>query len=164
MNNKVTISLNEYKELLLKSKENITPIEKILLERIVDFIKESASWEKNYYDKYEITFKNSNGEYETDFPQIILYNQLAKNLCEYCHKGDLIAIRGMIQTGSYEKDGNKIYTQEIIADKVTFLATSTRKSTIQKEDTKAVSNVESNIDPFAEFGHEVVLTDDDLPF
>ena len=58
MNNKITISVNEYKELLLHSKENIAPIEKILLERIIDFIKEKASWEKNYYDKYEIKFKN----------------------------------------------------------------------------------------------------------
>lgn len=58
MNNKITISVNEYKELLLHSKDNVTPIEKILLERIIDFIKESAIWEKNYYDKYEIKFKN----------------------------------------------------------------------------------------------------------
>lgn len=54
----VTISLAEYKELLLKSREDITPIEKILLERIIDYIKEKATWEKNYYDKYEINFKN----------------------------------------------------------------------------------------------------------
>ena len=60
MNNKVTISINEYKDLLLHSKENITPIEKILLDRIIEFIKDSATWEKNYYDKYEIRFKNFN--------------------------------------------------------------------------------------------------------
>lgn len=55
--NEVTISLNEYKELLLKSRENITPIEKILLERLLDYIKESLEWKKNYYDKYELCFK-----------------------------------------------------------------------------------------------------------
>lgn len=58
--NNVTISINEYKDLLLHSKDNITPIEKILLERIIDFIKDSATWEKNYYDKYEIKFRNFN--------------------------------------------------------------------------------------------------------
>lgn len=62
MNNKVTINLNEYKELLLKTKESITPIEKILLERIIDFIKEKAVWEKNWNDKYEVMFKNFNEE------------------------------------------------------------------------------------------------------
>ena len=56
--NEITISVAEYKELLLKSKENITPIERILLERIMDYIKDKATWEKNYYDKYEIKFKN----------------------------------------------------------------------------------------------------------
>ena len=58
MNNKVTITLNEYKDLLLHSKENITPIEKILLERIIDFIKNSATWEKDWNDKYCLRFKN----------------------------------------------------------------------------------------------------------
>lgn len=54
----VTISLTEYKELLLKSRENIAPLEKILLERIIDYIKEKATWEKDYYDRYKIGFKN----------------------------------------------------------------------------------------------------------
>lgn len=54
----VVISLTEYKELLLKSRENIAPLEKILLERIIDYIKEKATWEKNYYDRYKIGFKN----------------------------------------------------------------------------------------------------------
>ena len=54
----ITISLTEYKELLLKSRENIAPIEKILLDRIIDYIKEKATWEKDYYDKYKIGFKN----------------------------------------------------------------------------------------------------------
>jgi len=56
--NEITISLTEYKELLLKTRENVTPIEKILLERIVDYIKEKVTWEKDYYDKYKIGFKN----------------------------------------------------------------------------------------------------------
>lgn len=54
----VVISLTEYKELLLKSRENIAPLEKILLERIIDYIKEKATWEKDYYDRYKIGFKN----------------------------------------------------------------------------------------------------------
>lgn len=54
----VVISLTEYKELLLKSRDNIAPLEKILLERIIDYIKEKATWEKDYYDRYKIGFKN----------------------------------------------------------------------------------------------------------
>lgn len=54
----VTISLAEYKELLIKSRENVSPIEKILLERIIDYIKEKATLEKDYYGKYKISFNN----------------------------------------------------------------------------------------------------------
>lgn len=66
----ITISLVEYKELLLKSQENITPLEKILLERIIDYIKDKATWEKNYYDKYEVGFKNFR---ESDLIDLIKY-------------------------------------------------------------------------------------------
>ena len=68
--NIVTISLNEYKELLLRQNENITPIEKILLERIIDYIKEKATWEKDYYDKYKLGFKNFR---ESDLIDLIKY-------------------------------------------------------------------------------------------
>ena len=68
--NEVVISLTEYKEMLLKSKENISPIEKILLERIIDYIKEKAVWEKDYYDRYRINFKNFK---ENDLIDLIKY-------------------------------------------------------------------------------------------
>lgn len=60
------------------------------------------------------SFKNENGEYETDFVNIILWNGIAENASEYCKKGDVIGIKGRIQTN----DG-KI---EIVAERVTFLS------------------------------------------
>lgn len=68
--NEVTISLSEYKELLLKSRENIAPIEKILLERIIDYIKEKATWEKDWNDRYKLKFKNFS---EDDLIDLIKY-------------------------------------------------------------------------------------------
>lgn len=67
-------------------------------------------------------FKNVNGEYETDFIDCILWQNNALNTAEYCDKGDIIGIRGRIQTSVYEKEGTKIYKKEIIAEKVTFLS------------------------------------------
>ena len=67
-------------------------------------------------------FKNVNGEYETDFIDCILWQNNALNTAEYCNKGDIIGIRGRIQTSVYEKEGTKIYKKEIIAEKVTFLS------------------------------------------
>ena len=43
------------------------------------------------------TFKNENGEYDTDFIDCTLWKGIAENVCEYCKKGDMVGIRGRIQ-------------------------------------------------------------------
>ena len=73
-------------------------------------------------NKTKRSIKNVNGEYETDFIDCILWQNNALNTAEYCNKGDIIGIRGRIQTSVYEKEGTKIYKKEIIAEKVTFLS------------------------------------------
>ena len=69
------------------------------------------------------SYKNENGEYDTDFVDCTLWNSIAQNVCEYCHKGDLLGIKGRIQSRSYEteNDGKKNVV-EVIAEKVTFLS------------------------------------------
>lgn len=74
------------------------------------------------------SFKNMDGIYETDFFDITLWNGIAENTAEYCHKGDLVGIKGRLQDSVYEKeDGTKEHKLEIIADKVTFLSTNSEK-------------------------------------
>lgn len=74
------------------------------------------------------SFKNAEGEYETDFIPCVLYNGIAQNVLEYCKKGDLVGIKGRIQTRIIEQDDEtKINVVEVVAEKVTFLSTSTRK-------------------------------------
>lgn len=68
------------------------------------------------------SYKNMNGEYDADFIDCILWNNVAESTTEYCHKGDLLGVRGRIQTRSYEKDDVKKYVTEVIAEKVTFLS------------------------------------------
>ncbi len=69
------------------------------------------------------TYKNADGEYETDFVDCILWGGVATNTSEYCKKGDIIGVKGRIQTSNYENEygENKKLTQ-IIAEKVTFLS------------------------------------------
>lgn len=68
-------------------------------------------------------FKNADGEYETDFINCILWNSIAENTAEYCKKGDIIGVKGRLQSSSYEKeDGTKAYKTEVIAEKITFLS------------------------------------------
>ena len=69
-------------------------------------------------------YKNQNGEYDTDFLDCTLWTGIAENTAEYCQKGDVIGVRGRLQTRIIEKDdGTKCKKMEIIADKVTFLST-----------------------------------------
>ena len=60
------------------------------------------------------SYKNENGEYETDFIPCVLWNTIAVSTCEYCKKGDLVGVKGRIQNIA-----DKI---EIIAERVTFLS------------------------------------------
>ena len=67
--------------------------------------------------------KNAEGLYDTDFINIVLWDSIAKNTTEYCKKGDIIGVKGRIQTRNIEKEnGEKVKVQEVIAEKVTFLS------------------------------------------
>ena len=68
-------------------------------------------------------YKNADGEYDTDFIQCNVWNQVAENMKEYVKKGDLIGVKGTLQSSSYEdKEGNKRYKTEVRAEKITFLS------------------------------------------
>lgn len=59
-------------------------------------------------------FKNEDGIYDTDFIPVTLKGNIAKNVVEYCKKGDIIAIKGRIARINEP--------MQIIADKVSFLS------------------------------------------
>ena len=64
------------------------------------------------------SFKNSDGIYENDFINCIVWNNIADNVKEFCTKGDIVGVKGRIQT-KQEEDKTII---EIVAEKVTFLS------------------------------------------
>ncbi len=70
------------------------------------------------------SYKNSNGEYETDFIDCELWGHQAETTAEYCKKGDLIGVTGKIQTNTYEvEDGSKRKVTKVVANEVRFLST-----------------------------------------
>lgn len=73
----------------------------------------SESWkDKNTGEKKE----------STEWHKVVFYRGLAEVVEKYCNKGDQIYVEGKIQTRSWEdKEGNKRYTTEIIADKLQML-------------------------------------------
>lgn len=68
------------------------------------------------------SYKNHDGIYESDFIRCKLWNGIANNVCEYCHKGDLIGVRGRIHTRNYQDNEETKYITEIIVEKVSFLS------------------------------------------
>lgn len=73
------------------------------------------------------SYKNASGIYETDYIDCKLWTGIAETASTYCKKGDLIGVRGHIQTAIIEKEDGKRKRTEIVAEKVTFLS-SNKKS------------------------------------
>ncbi|GGA59090.1 hypothetical protein GCM10007416_35280 [Kroppenstedtia guangzhouensis] len=89
----------------------------------------------------ERNFKNSDGEREADFIDVIAWRQLAENVANYMKKGRMVAVDGRLQTRSYEnKEGQKVKVAEVVAENVRFL------------------------DRGKEQGDDIHINDSDLPF
>ena len=73
------------------------------------------------------SFKNSEGNYDTDFIDCVIFDNIAENTKEYCKKGDIVGIKGRVQSRILEKDGKKEYLSEIVAEKVTFLSSNQKE-------------------------------------
>ena len=71
------------------------------------------------------------GGYDTDFIDCIAFDSIAENTKEYCEKGDIVGVKGRVQSRTVEKEGKTEYLMEIIAEKVTFLS---NKHPEEKED------------------------------
>ena len=48
------------------------------------------------------------------------FGKTAECVEKYLHKGDYIGVDGRIETGSYEKDGKKVYTTDVVVTTITF--------------------------------------------
>lgn len=59
-------------------------------------------------------------EDHTDFISCVTFGATADFARKYLHKGMKIAVEGRLNTGSYEKDGKKVYTTDVIVDRHEF--------------------------------------------
>lgn len=126
------------------------------------------------------TYQDQNGERGADFINCVAWRKQAENIAKYCTKGTQVAVDGRIQTGSYDaQDGSKRYTTDIICDNVTFLGSKNDNNSYNNSFNNNNNNNEQSFnanqsndmptsdiseDPFKDFGEEVALSDDDLPF
>lgn len=69
------------------------------------------------------SFKNADGEYDTDFIDCVLWEAVAENTSEYCKQGDIVGVKGRVQSRMVEdEDGNNYKKMEVVAEKITFLS------------------------------------------
>ena len=69
-------------------------------------------------------FKNTNGEIETDFFTIKVWGFILDSIIDNINVGNVVCVKGRIQTEIYEKDGENKKSTNIIAEKITFLSSS----------------------------------------
>ena len=87
----------------------------------------------------------------TDFPSIVVFGKMAEVVEKYLKKGSQVAVQGRLQTDSYEKDGVKHYTTDIIASNIKFLGK-------PKQDSNTSSSEQNDIpEGFA-------MIDEEFPF
>lgn len=74
-------------------------------------------------------FKNSEGIYETDFIPVQLWGEIAKNTMDYCKVGNVIGIKGRLQSETFEVNDHKYFNTYAVAERVTFLSSKSDKPT-----------------------------------
>lgn len=105
---------------------------------------------RNYEDEFNVAtltlavtrpFKNMEGNYDTDFVRITLWNGIAQSTSEFTQKGDIVGVKGRLVVKDTEvsfnnEDANlkkKISVIEIIGERVIFIHTSRKKVINEKE-------------------------------
>lgn len=104
----------------------------------------------------------------TNYINCEVWNKAAENLAKYCGKGSLLLIEGNLRVESYEdKDGSKRSVTKVIVENLEFLDTK-RKSSAETSanplQNYAEDTVEDKEDIFSDFGEELQLSDDDIPW
>ncbi len=91
-------------------------------------IKESESGKKRTYITLAVprSFKNADGEYETDFFDCVLWDNVATSTVEYCNKGDIIGVKGRLQSRVTEEEPKRNIIS-VVAEKVTFLTSKSKE-------------------------------------
>lgn len=137
-------------------------------------------------------FTNQSGEREADFINCVVWRKLAETVKNYLSQGSQVAVEGRIQTRNYDdQNGQKRYVTEVIVENIDFVGS--RKDNSQGQVSQSMSTTQStnfnnqqnsteatpydfsatptspagtNIssDPYAEFGSNIEINDDELPF
>lgn len=105
--------------------------------------------------------RTQNGEQNADFISCIAWNKTAVTMHDYLRKGALIAIEGRLNTGSYEKNGERIYTTDVIVENFHFLES--KKDSESQNATSYTNTSQTTNEPY-EAPTELDIANEELPF
>ena len=111
--------------------------------------------------------KNGGGRQEkTEWHRVVAWNKLADLCGQYLAKGRQVYLEGRIQTRSWDdKEGNKRYTTEIMAQTIQFLGSKNDISKIDEQESgQNFSSNKSTRDAGAPLNEEESFASDDIPF
>ena len=111
--------------------------------------------------------QKNNNEQSADFISCVAWRGSADFLGQYSHKGDTVGVEGRIQTRSYDRDGQKVYVTEIIANNVSILhSTQPRQAQAQTQPQQQTQNAETTQanDPMEDYLNGYEINSDELPF
>ena len=100
----------------------------------------------------------ANNQPTADFISCTAFGKTAEVIANYHSKGSQIAVEGRIQTGSYEKDGRRIYTTDVLVNSITFVGSKNNNSGGGN-----YQNSNSDADDYSDEGFFPV-DNDDIPF
>lgn len=107
--------------------------------------------------------KSSDGEYNTDWIDCVAWKGTAEFICKYFQKGQLVAVNGILQTRTYEKDGVKRKATEVVVQNAYFCESRNTFSGTQHRAPAARSAL-PDTSPISQDEMEEILGADDLPF
>ena len=97
-------------------------------------IRQSQGQNPTTVARYTLAVDRKGKDAGADFINMVSFGKTAEFIEKYVHKGTKIAAKGRIQTGSYEKDGKKIYTTDVVAEEVEFAESKKSQETAENPD------------------------------
>jgi single-strand DNA-binding protein len=106
------------------------------------------------------SYKDSNGNYPTDFFNLVSFGGTASFVEKYLKKGTKIVAEGELRNNNYEKDGNKVYSDQIVVTNVEFAESKKASGEGQSAPAQAPASQEAD----GGFNEVPDATPDELPF
>ncbi len=111
------------------------------------------------------TSKDGQKQERTEWHRVVVWGKLAEICGKYLAKGRQVYVEGRLQTNSYEKNGVKMYSTEIVATTVQFLGSASSETSTSMSAGSSMGSSHGNEANFADFGPEPTFNqNEDIPF